>query len=275
MEYTEKIQQSFGKWAKWFRPFIESKDMDELFSYIKNRAVTNKILPASDKVFRCFAETDPDELKCIICGIGPYHTTYEKKGSDKREIIADGLALSCSNTYKEKGLQPSIQQIYESWEQDYGFDVDLIHDGDLSYLAKQGVLLYNIALTVEENKPLSMNPAWEKFNKFMWLEVINVWFRGIPVIFMGEQAHRSANLLTPMLHYPICVSHPASASYKGTTWQSEGVWKKVDKILWDNNKQIIQWYRKSTDDPSPPPWVTGKKQVHAIDSTNQNMPWEE
>lgn len=267
------VSKQFGKWAPKFRKFIESKDMDELFSYIKSRAQSGvKVLPDAVNVFRAFAETDPDNLKCIICGIGPYHTTYEV---DKKKVsIADGLALSCSSTWKVKGLQPSIEQIYASWENDYcGFDPDMEMTGDLSYLSKQGVLLYNIALTVEENKPLSMNSQWSKFNQYMWQEVINVWFRGIPVLFMGEQAHKSANLLTPMLHYPICVPHPASASYKNTVWSSEGCWQKVDKILWDNNKQVIQWYKK-TGDSQPMPkevqqWINGSE-----DDTVGSLPWQ-
>lgn len=276
MEYTEKLHQQFGGdkgWGKYFRKFIESPDMDELFRYIKQRAQTGaKILPASDNVFRCFRETEPDNLHAIIAGIAPYHTTY---GKDK-EIIADGLALSCSTTWRAKGLQPSLEQIYGSWEHDYNdsIDVDMEMDGDLSYLAKSGVLLYNVALTVEENKPLSMNCAWEKFNKYMWSEVISKYFRGLPIIMMGTQSQKSAIWLTPMLHHQIWVSHPASGSYQGVQWKSEGCWKTVDDILTKNNGEKIQWYKKKANKPEQPipDWVT-----HKMDGTAHqinDMPWD-
>lgn len=282
MEY-EKVESKFGKWAKYFRKFIESEDMNALFRYIKQRSTQGaKILPASANVFRVFLETDPDNLRVIICGIAPYHTTYGK-GKDQ-VVIADGLALSCSSTYKQKGLQPSLEQIYTSWENDYNdtIDVDMIQDGDLMYLAKQGVLLYNVALTVEENKPLSMNPAWEKFNRYFWEEVINKYFRGIPCLFLGQQSHKSANYLTPMLHYPILVSHPASASYQSGIWKSEGCWKKIDDILWQNNKIKIQWYRRKgqeiPEETKLPSFVTEsiytKEELERLQNMDK-LPWEE
>lgn len=281
MQINSDIEKKFGKWLKYWKTFIESEEMDKLFRYIKQRVQSGaKILPPSDKVFRCFADTDPDKLKCIIVGIAPYHTTY---GKEKEKMsIADGLALSCSTTWKQKGLQPSLDQIYGSWEKDYNetIDVDMVMDGDLSYLASQGVLLYNIALTVEENKPLSMNPQWEKFNEYFWKEIINKMFRGVPCVFMGNQSHKSIPLLTPMLHYPISVSHPASASYNNTTWSSEGCWKKVDKILMDNNGDSIQWYKKKgetkkeeVDSCVLPSWVLNKMDGTLHDEYSQ-LPWE-
>lgn len=276
----EQNRDKFGKWDKYFKNFIEFPDMDELFGYIKKRASTGvKILPDSSNVFRCFRDTDPDKLKVIICGISPYHTTYEV---DKQKIsIADGLAFSCSSTWMKKDLQPSIEQIYTSWENDYSgiMTADMIQTGDLKYLAEQGVLLYNIALTVEEGKALSMNTAWEKFNEYFWTQVINQWFRGIPCLFMGLQSHKSANLLTPMLHYPICVSHPASASYQSGQWSSEGCWKKVDKILWDNNRQVMRWWltKNLQDDKDLPEWVT-EKTVHTKEPMKgeeaTDLPWQ-
>lgn len=274
MDY-EKVKEQFGSWAPTFKNFIESKDMDELFAYIKGRVKSGaKVLPESKNVFRCFRETDKDNLRAIIAGIAPYHTTY-KSGSDTL-VIADGLALSCSTTWRTKGLQPSLEQIYGSWEHDYNdtIDVDMEMDGDLSYLAKSGVLLYNVALTVEENKPLSMNPAWEKFNKYMWQEVISKYFRGLPIILMGTQSQKSAIHITSMLHHQIWVSHPASGSYQGTQWKSEGCWKTVDDILMKNNGEKIQWYKKKVKKPEQPlpDWVT-----HKMDGTpheKSDLPWD-
>jgi hypothetical protein len=37
------------------------------------------------------------------------------------------------------------------------------------------------------------------------------------------------------------VSHPASAAYKNTDWDSEETFKKVSKLLKDNNNQYIDW----------------------------------
>jgi uracil DNA glycosylase len=37
------------------------------------------------------------------------------------------------------------------------------------------------------------------------------------------------------------LSHPASASYNGTEWSSEGVFHSLNKILKDRNNQTINW----------------------------------
>jgi hypothetical protein len=37
------------------------------------------------------------------------------------------------------------------------------------------------------------------------------------------------------------LSHPASASYKQTDWDSEGVFTKVNEILKDNKQTPIYW----------------------------------
>ncbi len=281
MIYSENIQRQFGEWAKYFKEYIESPAMDALFGYIKERAKNNKILPDSSVVFRAFKETDPKELKCIIVGISPYHTTYID--SNKQKVpIADGLALSCSGSWKDKGLQLSLENIYVSWENDYGhgFNPDMEIDGDLSYLAQQGVLLYNVALTVEEGKACSMNTQWETFNKFFWEKVIGQWFTGIPILLLGSQAHKSEQYINPMQHYILKVSHPASVAYSGKDkWDSEGCWKQIDKILWDNNGTGITWYKTKGSkgiDNIYPQWVLGnKEQKGMMKAQDMQLPWND
>lgn len=242
MEYNTAIREKFGKWDKYFREFIESEAMDTLFRNLKScKTMGKKVAPLSNDLFKVFQKTDPDNLKVIIAGYCPYHT-FTKEGTP----VADGLALSCSYT---KVLQPSLSQLYSDLENTYSdtIDVDMIHEPDLSYLSAQGVLLYNVALTTEQDKAGSHLDWWSEFNKYMWTKVINQWFRGIPVVFLGTQAAKSANLLTPMLHYPFIVSHPASAAYSNTQWSSDKVWLKVDKILEENFATKISWYMRKEE----------------------------
>jgi len=270
MEYNSRIIEQFNSWAPLFKDFIESQDMNDLFGYIKQRAVSGaKVLPPSTtNPFRAFAETNKDKLKCIICSNGPYATVIETKTKQKIPV-ADGLAISCGTTWKEKGLTPVLEQIYNSWEDTYNpfLDVDMIHDGDLLYLAQQGVLLYNIGLTVEENKPGSHNNIWQKFNKYFWEEIINKYYRGLPIIFMGPEAQKSINYLTPMLHYPIPVIHPGTVT--NGKWEST-CWKTVDQILWGNNREIIKWYRKKGDELPIPDNV--KAWINE-DNIKSDLPW--
>lgn len=248
MELSKKLKAQMGEgWAEMLRKFVESEEMDKLFSYIKQRSKVSRLCPKSEDLWRAFKLCQPDKVRVIICGISPYHTWTE--GKDKGIPVADGLALSCSHTADRKGLQPSLEQVYNSMELDYNdgkIDTSMIRNGDLSYLAKQGVLLYNVALTVEEGKACSMNDAWAKFNEYLWKEVVNTYMKGIVIILLGQQSWKSEQYIAPMLHYTYKLSHPASAAYKGDNWNSEGIWKKVNQILEQNNgpENKINWYEK-------------------------------
>jgi hypothetical protein len=37
------------------------------------------------------------------------------------------------------------------------------------------------------------------------------------------------------------VSHPASAAYKNSEWDTEGVFSKIDILLEENNGFSVQW----------------------------------
>jgi len=45
----------------------------------------------------------------------------------------------------------------------------------------------------------------------------------------------------PIFTHHFEISHPASASYSGVEWDSEGVFKKLNKILKDNRNEYIKW----------------------------------
>jgi len=258
MKITDNIKLQFGKWFKYFEPFISTPEFDTIFLQIKSRVKAGvKVFPASENVFRCFRETDPDKLKVILASFCPYHNRVGDI------IVGDGLAFSCSNTGERYGIQPSLHSIYSALEDSYcgGFNINLIQEPDLRYLAYQGVLLYNTGLTVEEGKAGSMQEVWKPFNEFFWKEVINQYFRGLPIVFFGQVAAKSEKLLTPMLHYPYIIEHPASSSYRGpeSKWKYDDIFRKVDKILMDNNGEKIEWYKESN--------TMEKQKVKAMDTS--------
>lgn len=249
MEYS-KVSEKFGQWGVYFKDFIESPAFDKIFAELKSRKSRGiKTYPEAKDVFRAFAITDPNNLKVVITGISPYHTET-KEGV----VIADGLALSCGKT----GIaQPSLEQIWNDLENTYNdgkLNPDMKQEPDLSYLSAQGVLLYNVGLTVQSQKVCSDNNLWSEFNNYFWTQVINKYFKGLVCVFMGVESHKSAKLLAPMLHYDFCISHPASASYAGGIWCSDKVWLKIDRLLEDNYKTKVRWFLNRHE--NLPEWVT-------------------
>ena len=55
-----------------------------------------------------------------------------------------------------------------------------------------------------------------------------------------KEASKFKRYMAP-LTWSFEISHPASAAYKNTDWDSEGVFTKVNRILIDNKKSPINW----------------------------------
>jgi len=229
----EKFKNQFHEsWHKKMQPFIESEACDKIYEFLKKESKRGKsIAPLSSNVFRCFKETSYDDLKVVMMGMCPYHTVKDN------EYVADGLLMGCSVTAR---LQPSLDNFYKAIEKEMynGLALTYHKNPDVSYLAKQGVLMFNAALTTEVNKAGSHLALWEPFVKYLFENIIDT--TGTPVIFLGKEAAKCEKYISPF-SWVFPVSHPASASYKGSEWDSEGVFKKTNKVLMDTNGYKIEW----------------------------------
>lgn len=229
----KKFENLFHEsWHDKMRPFIESEECDNIYKFLKAESQRGKkIAPLSVNVYRCFLETPLDELKLVILGMCPYHTL-------KNEMpVADGLALSCSVTGY---LQPSLDQFYNAIEKELygGMCLNCEKNPDLTYLAKQGVLLLNAALTTEINKAGSHLELWEPFTKYVFENILST--AGVPIIYLGKEAAKFQRYSSPFSwNFP--VSHPAAAAYKNTDWDSEGVFRKAAEVLKNNNNYELDW----------------------------------
>ena len=219
-------------WHSKLKPFIESKECDKIYKFLKHESKRGKtIAPLSSNVWRCFLETPFDELKIVLCGFSPYHTMRQGV------LIADGLLISCSET---NFIQPSLFQWYQAIENELydGINLNYNKTPDLSFLAKQGVLLLNSSLSVEYLKPGSHNVIWEPFMKYLFEDVLSG--TGVPVVFLGAEAAKLEKYVNPFT-WIFKVTHPASASYSGSEWNPDGLFKKLNKILKDSNNYTINW----------------------------------
>lgn len=232
MNWNVFQKQFHESWHDKIRPFIESEECDKIYEFLKKEAKRGKqIAPLSSNVFRAFRETKLTDLSVVMMGMCPYHTF--KNG----EPVADGLLMGCSTTGV---LQPSLEKFYGALEKEFydGLNLNMEKHADVSYLSHQGVLMLNAALTTEINKAGSHIAIWEPFTIYLLQNVLDT--AGVPFIFLGKDAARYERYLPPMT-WSFPLSHPASASYKQTDWDSEGVFIKVNKILKENNNLEIDW----------------------------------
>lgn len=222
-------------WHPKMKIWVESENCDKVYSFLKHEAKRGKkIAPLYPNVFKAFQLTPFDELKVVFIGLSPYHTF--KHGTP----VASGLLMDCSVTGR---LQPSLEKFFDACERELynGLNLNLVKDPDLTYLAQQGVLLTNASLTVEMNKPGSHLKIWEPFIQYLLSEVL--FGTGVPIIFLGKEASKYERWVAPFTHRFV-VSHPASASYNDMDWNSEGIFRKINKILKDSNGEEIEWIQK-------------------------------
>lgn len=231
----EKFKDMFHpSWHRHMQKFIESEECDKIYAFLKSESQRGKkIAPLSHNVFRAFKETSYDDLKVIFIGMCPYHSLHY--GTP----VADGLMMGCSITGQ---LQPSLEQLYGGIERELynGLALGAEKPADVSYLAHQGVLMCNAALTTEIGKAGSHLEIWEPFMKFLLEEVLDV--TGRPIVFFGKEAAKLKKYVFPFADYYI-LSHPASAAYKNGEWDSEGVFTKLNHHLKFNNNETIEWLK--------------------------------
>ena len=205
------------------------KDYFRKLKVIVDEAYKNgPVYPPYKDIFRCFKLTQLNHVKVVILGQDPYHQPGQ----------AHGLCFSVNTGVP---LPPSLKNIYKEIESDIGCHMK--NDGDLTYLAKQGVFLLNPIITVKDSKPLSMaNIGWEKFTDYI-IEVLNE--DNNPKVFMlwGGKAKEKAKVITNPNHLVLTSAHPSPLSayngFLGCKHFSKAnaflVSKGLEPINWSNN----------------------------------------
>jgi uracil-DNA glycosylase len=126
---------------------------------------------------------------------------------------ADGLAFSSKQTVKPKSLEVIFKEIYMDLNIQYFHNVtfeEFFPTGDLSGWCKEGILLLNTVLTVEENKPGShKGKGWEIVIDAV-LEALNK--KGHQVLFLlwGKDAIAYKDKITNPKHLCLEAPHPAA-----------------------------------------------------------------
>ncbi len=109
------------------------------------------VLPDRMSVFRAFHLTRLHDVRVVILGQDPY---------PNRKQRAQGLAFSVPEGVD---IPRSLNSIFRNLEADDDVTFNSPNSGDLTPWAKEGVLLLNTALTVEENDAGSHKRHWTAF----------------------------------------------------------------------------------------------------------------
>lgn len=213
-----------------FKDFIDTESQKEYYKKLKEFVVDEYekyvCYPPYKKIFHALTVTPLEKVKVVILGQDPYHEVNQ----------AHGLAFSvlCSK------IPPSLINIYKEMESDLGVDVN--QDGNLEYLAKQGVLLLNTSLTVREHMANShANKGWEIFTDNC-IKLLNEQNRPIVFILWGRNAILKQKYLNNPLHLILTSPHPSPLSAYNGFFGSKP-FSKTNDFLINHNIEPIKWIK--------------------------------
>ena len=227
-EFREQIYKKLEPtgWNTALRMFIKSNEFIRLIDRLKDDVVLDKrFTPTFKYVFKAFEECHYKDTRVIILGQDPYPQIN----------VADGLAFSCSRQNKaEKSLQyihSAIQKTVENAQPSVN---------NLQYLANQGVLLLNTALTTQIGKPGTHQEYWKPFMAHL-LDYVRMDNPNIVYLLLGKKAEFWEDLIDQPNNV-VKASHPASAAYaKQHEWDCNDCFNKVNEILVSQELPEVNW----------------------------------
>ena len=214
-------------WNEFFKE-IQSEDFCESLNKFLNKEYAEyTCYPPRELLFNAFRLTPLDKVRVVIVGQDPYHEPGQ----------AMGLSFSVP-----KGIRvpPSLVNIYKEIAQEYDCQMNY-SSGDLTYLAKQGVLLLNSILSVRAHQPLSHNN--EEYKKFLAsvLEVLDHQKQPIVFLLWGGPARKLKGYLHNPSHLILECIHPSPLAANHGGWFGNNHFKLANKYLEDNGAEPIKW----------------------------------
>ena len=216
----------------WKDVFDEIKNKDyakELNAFLDEEYSKHVIFPKRENLFAAFKYTPLEEVKVVIFGQDPYHEPGQ----------AMGLSFSVPHNIQ---VPPSLINIYKEIELEYKTQFKN-RDGDLTYLAKQGVLLLNTVLSVREHVALSHNiPQYKAFTEDI-VRALDSLDQPIVFLLWGNNAKSMGKYLTNKNHLVLTACHPSPLGAMHGGWFGNNHFIKTNEFLRKNGLKEINWLK--------------------------------
>ncbi|MFM5930999.1 MAG: uracil-DNA glycosylase [Novosphingobium sp.] len=217
-------------WRSVLEPVLSTPEARRLGGFLQAEEQAGKrLFPPRGTRLAALHLTPLDEVKVVILGQDPYHG----------EGQAHGLCFSVQKGVK---VPPSLVNIYKEIESDLGLPRPA--HGHLEAWARQGVLLLNTSLTVEEGKAGShQGKGWEAITDAV---VAAVAAKAEPCVFMlwGNHARkkleRVAGLGRNSHHLILTAPHPSPLSAH-SGWFGSRHFSRANAFLEAQGRGAVDW----------------------------------
>ena len=214
-------------WNDFFKKLQSEEFCETLNKFLNHEYANYTCYPPRELLFNAFRLTPLANVKVVIVGQDPYHEPNQ----------AMGLSFSVPAGVK---VPPSLVNIYKEIEKEYNCQMNY-SSGDLTYLAKQGVLLLNSILSVRAHQPMSHNN--EEYKKFLAsvLDVLDEQKQPIVFLLWGGPARKLKSYLHNPSHLILECIHPSPLAANHGGWFGNNHFKKANEYLEKNGVLPVKW----------------------------------
>lgn len=221
----EKIKLP-NDWKNALADFLLSKTMDSLREFLLVEYATKTIYPPKSLMFNALNTTPLSDVKVVILGQDPYHGAGQ----------AMGLSFSVPKIIPKP---PSLNNILKELATD--LNIAISPHGDLTAWARQGVLLLNSVLTVEQGRAGShTNQGWEDFTDAI-IDAVNEHTQHTVFILWGAYAKKKGRFIDSNRHLILTANHPSPLSANKGGFFGSRPFSQANAYLQKHGKQPIQW----------------------------------
>jgi len=217
-------------WALQLQEETRKPYYKKLYETVVKEYKTTQVFPPSRDLFKAYELCPYHKVKVVILGQDPYHNVGQ----------AQGMSFSVP---KGVPLPPSLQNIFKEIRDDLGISEP--DCGDLSYWAKQGVLLLNTVLTVRAHQAFSHRGiGWEEFTDAT-IRAIEEKEDPVVYILWGTPAQKKRSMIRQKKRLVLTAPHPSPLSaYRG--FFGSKPFSKCNAYLRKEGVEEIDWQLPSS-----------------------------
>lgn len=213
-------------WQHVLKDEFTKEYFKKLRDFVKSEYQNKTCFPEKENISNALKYCSFKETKVVIIGQDPYHNTGQ----------ANGLCFSVNKDIK---IPPSLKNIFRELQTD--LNKEILPNGDLSYWAKQGVLMLNAVLTVAAHKPGShKNKGWEVFTDAI-IKKLSAEKEHIVFLLWGGFAKSKIKLIDTNKHFILTSGHPSPLSANRGHWFGNKHFSKTNELLTKIDKKPINW----------------------------------